>query len=1394
MSQFSNPLDKSALAQALRNYLPSALERQCLRGDELWESNLCARHLAALLRTISTYIPRQVVVPLLANPQAGQVEGGFVHGTVMFSDISGFTAMSEKLSQLGKEGAEEVTAIVNRFFAALLEVTNRHDGDLLKFGGDALLVFFGGEDHELRACLAALQMQATMSTFSETSTSQGIFRLRMTVGLGTGSLLMTNLGSDEGMEFAVTGRAMSRMAQAEDKAAAGEIFIDAETRRAVADQVITDSTQDEFYRLVGCREGRPDLALVPGGLPPDLLFPPAEDSLLLPWIADTVWRIRALELFLPPGLMDKIKLDPERIAIGGEYRPVTVLFANFYGIDEIIEELGEGCSAETTAILNAHFTTMRSIITKYGGVVNKLDSYAVGHRIMALFGAPRAHIDDPEQAVRAALEMQAAMAAFAELNTSCGTFCLKQRIGVNTGLVFAGNVGSLIRQEYSVMGDEVNLTARLMAVAKEGQVVISHNTARQAGDAFLLHEQEPVRVKGKALPVRNYEVLGLHERRARERRPLVGRDDEWRTIRAVIEESLSGETRTLTIVGDVGLGKSRLLEEVTARSTERGLLSLCTTCPSFGRHTPYLPWLDLLRAMLGFNPADSNLVKLEKVGAVLRAVDPAWRDWMTLLGKLLGLDIEETDLVRALDAQTRQRAIFRIVTSLIGHIASERPLLLAIDDLQWADDTSVELVNQVAHQVSGRSLLLGLAFRSEEPLALNVANLPRHTGVRLRELDDESSLRLLDVLLPATPQMPAPLKRLILDKARGNPLFIEEVAHSLIENYLMLDEATGAYHARTDLEQIQVPDSVNRAIMSRIDRLDESSRNVLRVASVIGKQFELWLLNAIYPYRQVGEELRERLDELSRREILEGPQPGLLYLFRHILTREVAYESLLYADRRSLHRRIGESIEVQQAGRLAEYCEVLAYHFGLAEEWRRALDYYLQAGRKAQNVYANEVAIHHFRQALKAAERLTNCEDCQLAAHEGLGEVLTTVGNYDEAQEHNYQAIALVMVTTFSADAMARRLADLCCKTASIHEKKSSYDTAFNWLRGGLLALEGMDAIEVARIYLLGAGIHHRQGKNSDAIEWCRRSLDIAEKVGDREGQSAIAHAYYLLGLIYNRLGDTDRTVEFCQKSLDIYEQIGDIPGAAQAHINLGIGHLYHGNWPKASEHYLRALEIKRKIGDVYYQAVITLNLGEVCLSQGNLDQATRYYQQSLEMWESLGSSYAIALLHNNMGTVALQKRDPDEAMSHLQTSKDMFQQINSKDFMPEVYRHLAEAHLGRRELDEALACAQHSLTLAKDQEMRLEEGCARRVLGQVYLARLELAQADQELQASLIILQELNSLYEIGKTLYQLARCCRAGGDRVQMQVKLGQAQSVFEGLGASLDLARAQELAREE
>ncbi|HEY72959.1 MAG: hypothetical protein B6I35_01315 [Anaerolineaceae bacterium 4572_32.2] len=1394
MSKQYDPPSATKLVTALRNYLPSSLERQCLLAGEITKPQLCAQHLYALLQTISTYLPRQVVIPLLSSPTIGKVEGNFVSGTMMFADISGFTAMSEKLSRLGKEGAEEITAIVNRFFAALLKVTDQYGGDLLKFGGDALLLFFGGEAHALHASQAALQMQASMSQFSETVTSQGPFKLQMTIGLGTGPLFMANLGSEENLEFTVMGRTMAHMARAEDLASAGEIFIDAETRRILADRASTDKAQDGYHRLVALQERGLD-TISQESLTALASPPPVADDELQPWLLNTVQCIQALELFLPPGLIDKIKLEPERVAIGGEYRPVTVLFANFYGVEEIIKQLGKARTAEITAILNAHFTTMERIIARYGGVVNKVDSYAVGHRIMALFGAPRAHIDDPERAVRAALEMQAAMVAFAELDTSCGAFSLKQRIGINTGLVFAGNVGSSIRQEYSVMGDEVNLTARLMAVAAEGQVLLSQSTARQSGGVFLLHEQEDVQVKGKSLPVHNYEVLGLQERRTRERRPLIGRDEEWQTIRQLTDRSLDGQTQVLTIVGDVGLGKSRLLEELMAYWADQGALGLIVACPSFGRHTPYLPWLDLLRDLFGFNPADSTPVKLEKIKTLLQEIAPEWRDWTTLIAQLLSLDVEASDMVRALDAETRQRTILRVMTGLVEHVSGERPLLLAIDDLQWADDVSIKLVNHVARRVVERPLLLALAHRPEESLELNVTELPHHTNLDLTELSNEAGLQLLDTLLPTTPQMPERLKRLILDKAHGNPLFIGEVAHSLIENYLTLDEKTGDYHAqidpstglRTSLEQIEIPDSVNRVIMSRIDRLDESSRNMLRVASAIGQEFKHWLLQAIYPYRWVKGELRERLDQLSRRDILEGPHPESLYLFRHILTREVAYESLLYADRRALHRRIGESIETQQADRLAEYDEVLAHHFGLAEEWEKALSYHLQAGRKAQNIYASKDAAHHFRQALKAAEQTPGSERQQLTAHEGLSDVLDTLGDYDKALGHIQQARDLVTETGFSVKDETCRRADLYRKTASIYEKKSNYETAFEWLHKGLELVEGMGVIEAARIYLLGSGVYRRLGKNKQAIVWCKKSLDTATQVKTHEGQQSMAHAYYNLGGIYTRQGDLSRAIQYCYQSLQIYQQIDDIVGQSQAHINLGNCYFDQGDWPQATEHYLQALKIKRKIGDVYGQAFVTVNLGGVYRDQGDLEQAANYYQQSLEMWQELGSIYVIGLLHNNIGDVALRRGEPKEALSLLQKSLHLFRGIESTDFLPEVYRHLAQAYLGCDDFDQALEQAQRSLALAQEQEMRLEEGATRRVLGQVYLARRELTAAEQELEKSLQILEGLDSRYEVGQTLFQSSLLYRRQERPAEADTALNRAIAIFEELGALLDLEQA-------
>jgi len=424
-----------------------------------------------------------------------------VHGTLMFADLSGFTAMSERLSQLGREGAEIITDIVNDYFATMLDIVLRHSGDLWKFGGDAIQVAFMGAEGAVNACRAGQTMQQAMGRFAEIRMPQDTFSLRVTIGLGSGSIFTASLGTPERLEFAVMGPAVVQMARAEDAAQSGDVILDEATRVAAGETVSVEPVSSGLYRLVAVSPAPP------ASLPPSFPLPVT--------LSELVTQLDALSPYLPASLLKRLVASPpalraveeNQVISEGEHRLATVMFANFYGIDEIIQALGPQRSDELTATLNQHFTAMQAIIEKYEGIVNKVGTYAIGYSIMAIWGAPRAHEDDPARAVRAALEMQQAMRPLADLQTSAGKFSLKQRIGVNTGYVFAGNLGSALRQEYTVMGDEVNLTSRLMSVAGEGQVLISHSTAQHVKGLFELRERETVRVKGKQAPVVNHAVI-----------------------------------------------------------------------------------------------------------------------------------------------------------------------------------------------------------------------------------------------------------------------------------------------------------------------------------------------------------------------------------------------------------------------------------------------------------------------------------------------------------------------------------------------------------------------------------------------------------------------------------------------------------------------------------------------------------------------------------------------------------------------------------------------------------------------------------------------------------------------------------------------------------------------
>jgi class 3 adenylate cyclase len=699
---------------------------------DLVELIALSKHVHSVRQVLSTYLPRYLVGSILQDPTPGRVSGGFHYGAVLFADVSGFTAMSEKLSVLGKEGAEEVTSIVNDYFTAMLEINNNFGGDLLKFGGDALLIFFEGQLGPHQALHTGRAMMNAMTRFTQVKTSQGIFPLRMKIGMACGTVFLASLGTPESMDHAVMGSTLFDMAQAENNATAGEIVVSDAVREATSEVAEYSQLEDGFCKLEEFKVSAEQSAEIHQDAPaaaPDIGFNP---DIMLGNMLQEAEFISGMRPFVPENLFNRIINDPQRITAYGSHRPVTVTFTNFIGIDEIIETLGPQHVDSITAILNNHFVTMSEVITRFGGTVNRLDAYSVGHRILALFGALKAHEDDPQRAVRAALEMNKLLlevnqeaknilGSIPEFKEKFNSVPLTQRIGVNGGFVFAGNTGSHTRREYTVMGDQVNLTARLMSIAQEGEVLIGESTARQTQEVFNLDEKEAVKVKGKTKPVRNFAVSGIIEQSHWKTRlasnPIVGRDEELTLGREAVEQAIEGQARVLVISGVSGMGKTRLAEELAWYSDSKGMDLLVGTCLSYGKTMTYHPWAEVLRELFGIDIADQSQDSQRRIAAVQQGLAEVNEEpWAPVIGAVLGLEIPDNELTRDLDPKLRRQRVLDLTVKLLRARAQQQPLLLVIEDAHWADPASMDLIDYVARNIAEQPILFMLPHRPDTGL------------------------------------------------------------------------------------------------------------------------------------------------------------------------------------------------------------------------------------------------------------------------------------------------------------------------------------------------------------------------------------------------------------------------------------------------------------------------------------------------------------------------------------------------------------------------------------------------------------------------------------------------------------------------------------------------------
>ncbi len=1324
-----------------------------------------------LLGVIIGYVPRFVVRRVLAAPHS-YLEGceERIDAAVLFADVSGFTAMSESLAQLGKEGAEELTRVLNEYFTTMIDVVDSYGGDVIKFGGDSITCMFAThEGRDLHSALScAMKMQEKMADFQAVETRGGVFRLQMKIGISAGRVLSLITGDPGmGLEYVLAGCPLDRMADAEHHASAGEVVVDSECLQGLQ-EFITGDPRDGFTVV------RRLTRLAAEATAERLDWSALDDE-----VADRL--LARLIPFLPPTVYERIAEGQRQFV--AEQRRVVSLFVNFFGLNY------DG-DPEAGQKLQRYYLAMQGIVHRYGGRLNRVITGDKGSLLHIIFGAPVAHEDDEERAIGCALAMQDYI-----VKSHALSFIEDQRIGIASGYVFAGTVGAEQRLEYTVMGDVVNLSARLMQAATSGEIITDLRTAQKAERGFMCEELSPIHVKGKRAPVPVCRPVGPREetrapwsREAQARRkalPIVGRDQELAQGEAVINRAATGHGQLLIITGEAGTGKTRLLEELIALAQKKvpGTYSLGGDCLSYGSQVPYLPWIDLLTSYFGIKVAGEadDGDRIRRIECRMAEADPALAGWTPLMGQLLGLPVPDNELTAVLDGQLRKQRIFDITLTLLRHQALQSPLFIIVfEDAHWIDTISLELLNYVARNIARYRIILIALHRPTIELT-EWQKYEYCNRIALADLPAGDAIRLIQLKL-GTAEVPEALKeRVLRGEERVNAFFVEELINSLLERGYLIPQASGdGYQVAEGLEQAEIPDSIQALVMSRIDRLDESSKLTVKVASVIGQTFKYRALHGIYPVEVSEERLQKNLERLSALDVIPLDQPASEpeYIFKHIITQEVAYDSLLFTHRRELHHRFGEYMERTYAGKLEEYYGLLAYHYTRSGDLNKSWEYLVKAGNQARDRYANEAAIAYYTQALS----IEGAPDDEVASvQESLGSVYQHVGQYDQALKW-YEAAGHHPLPPAHAATLKQRI-------AKTWELQGRYDEAMRYLDLARVALEGLEAApELARVYSDMGWVAMRRGEYEKAIDWCNKGLEIAARLpDDAEGQNVRARLEHTLGTIYSQKGEYAQASFHLLSCIAMQEKSGDLYRLSQSYNNLAAVYWGQGDYDEAAHYLSESLRVNQRIGHTYGTAMCYNNLGVIYYTLGDYLRAVEYYNQSLTLRQQIGDLLGIADIYNNLGEVHYALGAYTQALEYLEEAVRIFKEIGNKTALFDACKLLAEIRLALGDLAGAAIQVEQSMELAREIGNREYEGVAHRVSGQVHRADGRMVESCRDLYISVEILKETANRLELGKSYYELGLTLAASGD-VEGRRALQQAIEIFQELGVEKELKMAQ------
>jgi class 3 adenylate cyclase/tetratricopeptide (TPR) repeat protein len=1055
--------------------------------------------------------------------------------------------------------------------------------------------------------------------------------------------------------------------------------------------------------------------------------------------------------YTPKYLADKILTT--RSSIEGERKLVTVLFADVANYTSMAEKLDP---EEIHEIVNGCFKILMAEIHTYEGTINQF----TGDGVMALFGAPVAHEDHAQRACKAALGIQRALIAYGEkVKKDCGAD-FKMRVGLNSGPVVVAAIGDDLRMDYTAVGDTTNLALRMQTAAGPDQTLVSENTHRLVKTYFEFKSLGPLAVKGKEKPQPAYLLIRPSEVATRFEASIsrglvrfVGRKNSMAAIKTAWEKTLAGYGQVLGIVGEVGVGKSRLLLEFKKSFSPDEFTCLEGRCLHYGGTTAYLPFLDILKSCCGIEGGQREFVVNKNLKDKLAALDrgllatalPACQD-------LLSLKVEDESWQQT-PPKKRRELTFDALRNIIIRLSQEKPLVLAVEDLHWIDKTSEEFLNYFIDWIAQSPILLVLLYRPE--YTHRWGSKSYYSKIGLDHLTTESSTDLVAAILEGGKVAPE-LKQFILNRAVGNPLFIEEFTHSLLESGT-IQKKSNRFILSRKADEIQVPDTIQGMIAARLDRLEETPKRIVQVASVIGRGFAFRILQTI---TGMSEELKAYLLNLQGLEFIYEKRlfPELEYIFKHALTQEVAYGSLLTRRRREIHEKIGAAIEQIYSERIDEYYEMLSYHFLKSENYEKAYNYFKLSGQKADRRYAHWEAYYNYTSAIEVLNSLSQTEEVKRRYIEicQLMHICISFLNYpDGSLKILHEGVALAKEVGDK-----KGLSNLVNLIRWHYQLKGGSSKYLNYSETHFSEALLRNDIEL----LVPAGWDLCQSyfmlqQYQKIVDSAPKIIDIIESAGrttDFFGRSYCPYPWLcgLYGLSLGHTGDFEKGKNFCEKALETARCMDDWFILTLVHSCYGSFYVTQTNGVLAIEHYMNTLRCAEKTNDLIFRSASHSSMALGYYYLDDLDSAEKSVKEGRRIAEDLGIEFRLSYGYFAESLICFAQNDMGKALNAAQTAL----RLACKNVEP-MYEALSLFSLGRitgKSVPSQFAAAQDSILkgmkICEELNYRPRVATGHFYLGELHKDCGQKEEALRYLEMAVNMFQEMGMPYFIDKAKELLA------------------------------------------